>query len=77
MALSDAQPRMAAADTRLLKLVGGGGRRSAFVGLLQDLVRKSDHAEAKPPKAEKPSKPKAKGKTKPAKVGKKARKKAA
>src|SRR5690348_3052585 len=38
-ALSEAQPRMAAADMRLLKLVGGGGRRSAFVGLLQDLVK--------------------------------------
>jgi DNA-binding MarR family transcriptional regulator len=76
-ALSDARPRMAAADTRLLKLVGGGGRRSAFVALLQDLVRKADHGETRPPKAEKPPKVKAKTKAKAPKPGKKARKKAA
>ena len=74
-ALSDAQPRMAAADGRLLKLVGGGGRRSAFVGLLQDLVKKADHAEGKPPKAEKAAKGHKKAKA--GKAGKKARKKAA
>jgi DNA-binding MarR family transcriptional regulator len=72
-ALSDAQPRMAAADTRLLKLVGGGGRRSAFVGLLQDLIRKADHVEPKPPKPPKGHKTKGKA----GKAGKKARKKAA
>jgi DNA-binding MarR family transcriptional regulator len=80
-AFSEAQPRMAAADSRLLKLVGGGGRRTAFVGLLQDLVKKSDHAPAKAPKAAKPPKPaKSKGhkaKSKAAKSAKKARKKAA
>ena len=74
-ALGDAQPRMAAADGRLLKLVGGGGRRSAFVGLLQDLVKKADHVEARPAKADKPAK--GHKKAKPAKAGKKARKKAA
>jgi len=77
-ALGEAQPRMAAADGRLLKLVGGGGRRSAFVGLLQDLVKKAHHAEAKPPKVAKSPKPRKKAKaTKAAKTGKKARKKAA
>jgi DNA-binding MarR family transcriptional regulator len=74
-ALSDAQPRMAAADGRLLKLLSGGGRRSAFVGLLQDLVKKADHADVKPAKAEKA--PKARKKTKAGKSAKKARKKAA
>ncbi len=80
-ALSDAQPRMAAADGRLLKMVGGGGRRSQFVGLLQDLVKTPDQAHGKPAKAEKPEKHgkghKAKAKTKAAKTAKKARKKAA
>jgi DNA-binding MarR family transcriptional regulator len=80
-AFTEAQPRMAAADSRLLKLVGGGGRRTAFVALLQDLVKKSDHAPAKAPKAAKPPKPeKSKGhkaKSKAAKSAKKARKKAA
>ena len=76
-ALGDAGPRMAAADGRLLKLVGGGGRRSAFVGLLQDLVKKADHAEPKA-KAEKPAKGHKKAKAaKAAKTAKKARKKAA
>jgi DNA-binding MarR family transcriptional regulator len=70
-ALMDAGPRMAAADARLLKLIGGGGRRSAFVSLLQDLVRKADHA--RPAKAAKVSK--AKGKAE--KAARKARKKAA
>jgi len=73
-ALNEAQPRMAAADSRLLKLVGGGGRRAAFLGLLQDLVRRSDHLEAEPPKAAKPGGRKAKSKA--AKSAKKARKKA-
>ena len=75
-ALAEAQPRMAAADTRLLKLVGGGGRRSAFVGLLQDLIRKTESDGAKPPKAVKAPKGR-KAKAKVAKAGKKARKKAA
>ena len=77
-ALSAAQPLMAAADTRLLKLIGGGGRRSAFVGLLQDLVKKADHADVRPAKAAKPKPAKSrKAKAKAAKSGKKARKKAA
>lgn len=37
-ALEVARPKMAAADARLLKLISGGGRRQAFVGLLQDLI---------------------------------------
>ena len=69
-ALAAAQPRMAAADARLLKLVGGGGRRRAFVDLLQEMVRRSDPAEAreKPPKA---------AKAKPKKAGKRDKKAAA
>jgi len=82
-ALVEASPRMAAVDTRVLKLISGGGRRSTFVSRLQDLVKK-DHdkksgAEKKPTvakpakaaKAEKPAKPH-KGK-----AAKKAKKKAA
>jgi DNA-binding MarR family transcriptional regulator len=45
-----ARPKMAAADARLLKLISGGGRRQAFVGLLQDLI---DGAEAQDRKREK------------------------
>ena len=33
-ALAEARPKMAAADARLMKLISGGGRRAAFVGLL-------------------------------------------
>lgn len=58
LALEEAKPKMAAADARLLKLIGGGGRRTTFVDLLRDLVRKGDgegHAE-KPHKAPKPEK---------------------
>ena len=56
-ALEEARPRMLAADARLLKLISGGGRRQAFVGLLQDLIhgaeaqaqkRLAKAAEAKP-----------------------------
>lgn len=53
--LEAARPKMAAADARLLKLISGGGRRQAFVGLLQDLMdgaevqaRKRSKAELKP-----------------------------
>lgn len=53
--LEAARPKMAAADARLLKLISGGGRRQAFVGLLQDLIegaeaqaRKRGKAEGKP-----------------------------
>jgi DNA-binding MarR family transcriptional regulator len=52
-----ARPKMAAADGRLLKLISGGGRRQAFVGLLQDLIegaeaeaKKREKAAAKPRK---------------------------
>src|ERR1700741_5316051 len=36
--LEDVRPKMVAADARLLKLIPGGGRRQAFVSLLQDLM---------------------------------------
>jgi DNA-binding MarR family transcriptional regulator len=73
-ALGEAGPRMVAADARLLKLIGGGGRRSAFVSLLQDLVKKADHGAAKPAKVKAPKALKSKG---AAKAAKKAKKKAA
>jgi DNA-binding MarR family transcriptional regulator len=88
-ALVEAGPRMAAVDGRVLKLLSGGGRRSAFVSLLQDLVKKTPEKKApkaakaaKPAKAAKAVKPGAKaakpqkGAPKP-KAGKKAKKKAA
>jgi DNA-binding MarR family transcriptional regulator len=68
-ALTLAQPRMAVADARLLKLVGGGGRRQAFLDLLQDLVRKPDPAEPQAAKSAKPPKP-AKAKVKGVKKAK-------
>ena len=81
-ALEEAKPKMASADAKLLKLIGGHGRRNAFVDLLRDLVKKGEAEPAaekapkagkaaKPPKAAKPAKaPKA------AKSAKKAKKKA-
>jgi DNA-binding MarR family transcriptional regulator len=73
-ALEDARPRMAAADARLLKLIGGHGRRNTFVELLRDLVKKGDAelAAEKPAKAPKP--PKAAKAAKPAKAPKSAKK---
>lgn len=70
-ALTDARPKMAQADARLLKLLAGGGRRSAFVGLLKDLI---DAHETPPaprparsePKAAKADKPDLKKKKKKA-----------
>jgi len=50
-ALEEARPKMAAADARLLKLISGGGRRQAFVGLLRDLIDGADAAERKREKA--------------------------
>ena len=48
--LLDAQPRMAAVDTRLLKLLPGS-KREAFTDLLRDLVAAGDpEAPAKPKK---------------------------
>jgi len=82
-ALTEAGPRMAAADGRLLKLIGGGGRRSAFVSLLQDLVKKADHAQERPAKTSKPPKAAKAAKAAKTKAGgaakaaKKAKKKAA
>ena len=78
LALEEAKPKMAAADARLLKLIGGGGRRTTFVDLLRDLVRKGDgegHAE-KAPKAPKPQKAAKAKASKADKLAKKAKKKA-
>lgn len=83
LVLADARPRMAQADARLLKLISGGGRRTAFVGLLRDLSRgpTADAPKvkvAKAPKAPKPAKvAKAAKPGKAHKSGKKAKKKAA
>jgi DNA-binding MarR family transcriptional regulator len=41
-ALVEAGPKMLAADTRVLKLISGGGRRETFVDLLRELVRKGE-----------------------------------
>ena len=49
--LEAARPKMAAADARLLKLISGGGRRQAFVGLLSDLLEGSETAARKRAKA--------------------------
>jgi DNA-binding MarR family transcriptional regulator len=62
-ALAEAEPKMAAADARLLKLLPGGGKRAAFVALLRDITEAG--AEPKPAKAGKP--PKAPKAEKPAK----------
>jgi DNA-binding MarR family transcriptional regulator len=69
-ALEDAKPRMAAADARLLKLIGGHGRRNTFVDLLRDLVKKGDAEPGveKPPKV--PKAAKAAKAQKPGKVAK-------
>jgi DNA-binding MarR family transcriptional regulator len=81
-ALEDAKPKMASADTRLLKLIGGHGRRNAFVDLLRDLVKKgdADPAAEKPPKPPKAAKAAKAAKTekapKAAKAPKKAKKRA-
>lgn len=49
--LEEARPKMAAADARLLKLISGGGRRQAFVGLLQDLIAGAEAQDHKREKA--------------------------
>lgn len=68
-ALAEARPKVAKADARLLKLISGGGRRAAFVGLLNDLIGGGEAAAAKA----KPVKPAEAGK--PAKVHGKKKKK--
>lgn len=76
--LVDARPKMTAADTRLLKLISGGGRRATFLSLLRDLTKSVASAEsAKAPKPAKVKAPKAAKGGKPHKGGKKAKKKAA
>jgi DNA-binding MarR family transcriptional regulator len=72
-ALEEARPKMAAADTRLLRLVGGGGRRAAFVELLSELVSRDEGERS--PKADKPPKPAKLKPPKPEKIPKKLRKK--
>jgi len=70
--LEEARPKAAAADARLLKLLAGGGRRDAFLGLLRDLVRAGEEAvegaekevKAKKSKAEKAAKGEGKKKRK-------------
>jgi DNA-binding MarR family transcriptional regulator len=83
--LTDARPKMAGADARLLKLISGHGRRTTFVSLLRDLA-KAEMLPPKPkaakPKTPKPKMPKLKAvkpakAEKPRKGGKKAKKKAA
>ena len=71
--LADARPKMAAADARLLKLIGGGGRRENFVSLLRDLVKAGAEGG---PTAKKPAKvkPQAPASAKAGKAGKKAKK---
>ncbi|MFN3583453.1 MarR family winged helix-turn-helix transcriptional regulator [Phenylobacterium sp.] len=77
--LAEAQPKMAAADAKLLKLITGRVKRETFVRLLKELVRAGEALEggeekpakkAKAPKAPKPAKaakaPKAKKKVKKA-----------
>jgi DNA-binding MarR family transcriptional regulator len=60
--LALAQPRMAAADARLLKLVGGGGRRQTLLNLLRDLTARPDTGDAKTAKPAKAPKPEKKAK---------------
>lgn len=82
-ALDEARPKMAAADARLLKLIGGG-KRESLTNILRDLVRAGDEAAApapekapKKPKADKPKKLKAEKAPKAEKPAKKKVKKAA
>jgi DNA-binding MarR family transcriptional regulator len=69
--LEAARPLMAEADQRLLKLIAGGGRRTALVGLLKDLIKAQAEATAPAPKAAKTAKaPKAKAVVKPLRAAK-------
>ena len=71
-ALEDARPKMAAADSKLMKRLAGGGRRDDFLAALRDLVKPVEPAPAADgPPRKKDKKPKAPGRTK-----KKARKQA-
>jgi len=74
-ALAQARPKMAAADARLLKLISGGGRRAAFVGLLRDLAKGGAASASKTAAGPLKVKPPKAGKGR--KAGKKAKKKAA
>ena len=68
-AFAAAQPKMAVADARLLKLLSAG-KRDTLTGLLRDMVQAGD------PLTEKPAKPEKLKKPKPDKAEKKAGKKA-
>ena len=68
-ALAKARPKVAAADAKLLKLVGGGARREAFVDLLLRLTRGEEPAAKATPKPDK-KKPKAIKAAKPVKAAK-------
>src|SRR5690606_15327205 len=52
-ALTLARPKMAAADGKLLKRVGGGARREAFVDLLLRMTREEPAPKATKAKSEK------------------------
>ena len=77
--LTQARPKMAVADGRLLKLISGGGRRATFVSLLRDLAHAEAHGKAaSKPKAKVPRAKAGKGHAKSHKGGgKKTKKKAA
>lgn len=68
-ALEAARPKAQAADARLLKLLSGGGKRTAFTGLLKDLIKGGEDAAAGP-KAKAVKAPKAPKAVKPAKAAK-------
>lgn len=69
--LEEAEPKMAAADARLLKLIAGGGKRAAFLDLLRGLIDEAEAPARK--KAEKADKA-AKAESKKAKKARKAEK---
>lgn len=75
--LAEAQPKMAAADARLVKLIAGRARRETFVRLLKELVRAGEAlegGEAAPNTAKKSKTPKPPKAAKPAKAKKKVKK---
>ncbi|WP_374575023.1 MarR family winged helix-turn-helix transcriptional regulator [Phenylobacterium sp. J367] len=79
--LEDAKPKMAEADAKLLKLIAGGGRRTALVALLKDLLKAQASVQAPAATARNPAKPTKAAKpikaAKPAKAAPEKRKKKA
>ena len=73
LALAEAQPKMDAADARLLKMLPGG-KRDGFLNLLRELIRVGEAAASGEPapgkKAKAPKAPKAPKPPKPEKVAK-------